>query len=122
MNSLLFNGNNYLQTHATAMGTQMTSSFTNWFMGKLEHEFLLTQDVKPQDWWRFIDDIFAIWTHGKLMLRTFIESLNCHHPIIRFTTTWSAGKLILVNKAAYLENDQIRTDLRVKPMDKDQYL
>ena len=77
MNSFCFNGTYYLQIHGTAMGTRMAPSFANLFMGKLECEFLLTQNIKPQECWRFIEDIFAIWCHGEQLLCNFIESLNC---------------------------------------------
>ena len=40
MNSFSLNGNCYLQTHGTSMGTWMAPSFANLFMGKLEREFL----------------------------------------------------------------------------------
>ena len=122
MNSFSFNGNYYLQIHGTAMGTRMAPSFANLFMGKLEREFLLTQDVKPREWWRFIDDIFAIWTHGESLLRHFIESLNRHHPTIKFTANWSAQAVTFLDTTVYLENGRIRTDLHVKPTDKHQYL
>ena len=122
MNSFSFNENYYLQIHGTAMGTRMAPSFANLFMGRLEREFLLTQNVKPREWWRFIDDIFAIWTHGELILRHFIESLNCHHPTIKFTATWSAEKITFLDTTVYLDNGRIKTDLHVKPTDKHQYL
>ena len=69
MNCFLFNENHYLQVHGTAMGTRMAPSYANLFMGKLEREFLLTQDLKPQVWWRFIDNIFTMWTHGEQSLK-----------------------------------------------------
>ena len=97
-------------------------------MGKLEREFLLTRDVKPQDWdikprewWRSVDDIFVIWTHGESSLRDFIESLNRHHPTIKFTATWSAQKVTFLNTTVYLKNGWIQTDLYVKCTDKHQY-
>ena len=90
INSVSFNGNYYLQIHGTAMGTRMAPSFSNLFMEKLELKFLLNQNIKPRVWWRFVDDIFAIWTHGEQSLHKFIKSLNRHHPTIKFTPTWSA--------------------------------
>ena len=72
-NSLVFNNRNYLQIHGTAMGTRMAPSYANLFMGKLGREFLRTQNKLPRVWWRYIDDIFAIWTHGEPSLRVFIE-------------------------------------------------
>ena len=35
-NSFQFNGENYLKTHETAMGTKMAVSFANIFMAKIE--------------------------------------------------------------------------------------
>ena len=54
-----------------AMGTCtcMGLLYANLFMGKLELEFLRTQDKihvhVPRVWWRYIDDIFTIWDHGE---------------------------------------------------------
>ena len=93
MNAFNFNNKYYLQIHGTAMGTRMAPSYANLFMGKLEREFLQTQNILPRVWWRFIDDIFAIWTHGEPSLRTFVENLNRHHPTIKFTANWSAEQV-----------------------------
>ena len=121
MNCFLFNENHYLQVHGTAMSTSMAPSYVNLFMGKLEHEFLLTQDLKPRVWYRLIDYIFAIWTQGEKSLETFIENLNHHHPTIKFTATWSTEKVIFYT--VYLKEDGlIGTDLHIKPTDKYQYL
>ena len=57
--------------HSTAMDTYMAPSYANLFMGRLEQEFLLTQDKLPRVWWRYNDDIFAIQTHSKPSLGTF---------------------------------------------------
>ena len=54
------------------MGTRMAPSYASLFMGKFEHEFLRTQIALPLVWWRFIDDVFAIWTHGEQQLQTFL--------------------------------------------------
>ena len=43
-NSFVFNKRNYLQIHGTAMGTRIAPSYANLFMGKLEREFLRTQN------------------------------------------------------------------------------
>ena len=101
-----------LQVHGTAMGTHMAPYYANLFMGKLELEFLLTQDLKPEVWWRFIDDSFAIWTHGEQSLLRFIKSLNHHHTTIKFTTNWSTEKVTFLDTTVYLREDGlIGTDL-----------
>ena len=61
------------------MGTSMASSYANLFMGMFEREFLRTQTVLPLVWWKFTDDMFAIWTHGEQQLQTFLWALNHHH-------------------------------------------
>ena len=92
------------------MGTRMAPSCTNLF-------------IKPQVGWRFIDDIFAIWTYGQQSLEKFIESLNRHHTTIKFTSTWSAEKVTFLDTTVCLKEDGlIGTDLYVKPTNKHQYL
>ena len=96
------------------MRTCMAQSDANLhvFMGKLESEFLLTQNLKPLLWWMFIDDIFAICTHGEQWLLQFIENLNHHHTTIKLTATWSVEKVTFLDTTVYLkENALIMTDL-----------
>ena len=63
-NTFIFASQHYLQTHGTAMGTRMTPSYANLFMGRLESRILAEAERKPDVWWRYINDVFAIWTHG----------------------------------------------------------
>ncbi len=57
MNNFTFNGQHYLQTQGTAMGTRMASSYANIFMGELEHHLLQSVSCGPTTWWRYIDDM-----------------------------------------------------------------
>ena len=72
-NHFSFDGLHYLQKHGTAMGTRMTPSYTNIFMGKLERDLLQRSPLQPFVWWRYIDDIFAVWPHGEDNLIKFIN-------------------------------------------------
>ena len=58
-NSFQFNGENYLQTHGTAMGTKMAVSFANIFMAKIETTLIQQSKTKPKEWRRYIEDIFS---------------------------------------------------------------
>jgi len=58
------------------MGTRMTPSYANLFLGKVEHDFMQTQPLPPLLWGRFVDDILMLWTHGGASLNTFLEQ----HP------------------------------------------
>ena len=85
MNNFSFNNEHYLQIHGTAMGTRMAPSYANLFMGKFEQNAIDNTVYKPLVWWRFIDDVFMVWTHGEELLKNFISYLNSIHPSIKFT-------------------------------------
>ena len=47
-NVFKFNGDNYLQTHGTTMGTQMGVSFANILMAQIETKLTQRSDAKPK--------------------------------------------------------------------------
>ena len=55
-NSFQFNKRNYLQTHGTAMDTEMAVAFANIFKGEIEKQILNKSANKPLAWKRYIDD------------------------------------------------------------------
>ena len=60
-----FNNKFYEQISGTTMGTKCAPSYAIIFLGKLEKDFLLTSDLRPILWWRYIDDIFMIQSSRK---------------------------------------------------------
>ena len=54
-------------------------------MDQHETKFLETQILKPLVWFRYIDDILFIWTHGEEKLKKFIENINSFSHDIKFT-------------------------------------
>ena len=84
LNSLHFNGKNYLQTHGNTMGTKMAVSFVNIFMAAVEI-VLNRSDFKPLAWKRYIDDVFFLWNITKEKINSLIELANSYHPTIKFT-------------------------------------
>ena len=48
----------------TAIGTKC-AAYACIFMDKVEIDFLESQKVNPMVWFRYIDDIFFIWTYGE---------------------------------------------------------
>ena len=62
MNNFEFDNNYYIQLHGTAMGTRMAPAYANVFMGDLERKLLAQSPLKPFIWWRYMDDIFMVWT------------------------------------------------------------
>ena len=45
-------------------------------MDEVKIEFLKTQERTLLVWFRYTDDIFVIWTHGKEHLEAFLKELN----------------------------------------------
>ena len=88
-NNFFFNVLHYLQKHKTAMGTRMAPSYANIFMGKLECDLLQQTRQNPTIWWRYIDDTFAVWPHGKQNLEAFFNEINSFHPTIKSIAEWS---------------------------------
>ena len=54
-------------------------------MDQVETEFLESQVYKPLVWFRYIDDVFFIWTDGQEKLKVFLEDLNKCYPNMKFT-------------------------------------
>ena len=64
-NSFQFNGENYLQTHGTAMGTKMAVAFANIFMAEFETKLIGQSRIKPIERKRYTDDVFSLWNKSK---------------------------------------------------------
>ena len=123
MNNFSFNDSQYLQIHGTAMGTKMAPSFANLFLGHFEANALKNAPFHPHMWFRYIDDIFMIWTEGLDNLKIFIDYLNNIHPTIKFTISHSSTNVSFLDVNVSLTNDgNISTDLYTKPTDKHQHL
>ena len=122
MNNFTFNQHHYLQIHGTAMGTKMAPSFANLFLGIFETNALSNAPFHPHTWWRYLDDVFMIWTEGLDHLKIFVDYLNNIHPSIKFTTNHSLTNVPFLDVMVSLHNGTIETDLYTKPTDKHQHL
>ena len=100
----------------------MAPSYANIFMGELEENLLQQTSNRPAIWWRFIDDIFAIWTHGEDNLNTFLREINSFHETIKFTAEWSKEIVSFLDTTVFINESGIHTDLYTKPTDTHQYL
>ena len=122
-NAFEFNGDYYLQISGTAMGTKCAPSFANLTMHKFELDFVYNYRLKPLCYYRFIDDIFFIWTHGREELDNFIQHLNGCHPTIKFTSEISDKEIAFLDTTTYITPDgDLKHTLYCKPTDKHNYL
>ena len=107
------------------MGTRMAPNYANLFMGELESEILENYPKKPLVWYRYIDDIFFIWTHGREELDKFLKYANNNRHGMVFETSdesISCEQVPFLDVLVILKDGRLLTDLYTKPTDKFQYL
>ena len=107
------------------MGTRMAPNYANLFMGDLEDEIIQGYHKKPLVWYRYIDDIFFIWTHGREELDKFLEYANRNRHGMVFETSdesISCKQVPFLDVLVILRDGILHTDLYTKPTDKFQYL
>ena len=99
----------------------MAPTYANLYMGLLEEQLLEQTTLKPSVWFRFIDDIFFLWTFGPTYLQQFFDVCNSFDPHIKFEQTVSF-LIPFLDVQVMLDNGKIKTDLYTKPRDTHQYL
>ena len=112
----------FKQVRGTAIGTKMAPPYAIIYMDELERGFLENYHLQPLVWWRYIDDIFMLWQHGEKELKKFLDILNCYHPSIKFTWDYSREKINFLDVNVIRKDNQLITDLYIKPTDTHQYL
>ena len=117
MNNFTFNDKHYLQMHGTAMGTRMAPSYAHLFPAKFETDAVSRAPYQPNTWWRYIDDIFMIWTHSVDDLHALTSYLNSIHPTIKFTSNYSFTSIPFLDVHVLVDNGNITTDLYAKATD-----
>ena len=80
-----FQGEFYEQTSGTAMGSPISPIIANIFMEDFENKILKNAPLKPSTWFRYVDDTFVIWSHGRETLPQFLAFLNSQRLNIQFT-------------------------------------
>ena len=89
-------------------------------MDKIETNCFKTQKLQPFPWFRYIDDVFFIWTHGKqelhenFMKENFMKELNSFRDHIKFTFESTVNCL---NVNINMFNGHLMTNMYVKPTD-----
>ena len=108
-----FNGDVKKQISGTAIGTKFAPPYACIFMDDLETKFLQSQSLQPLVWFRYIDDIFFIWTHGNDKLEKFLDDLNTFDNNIKFTRESSKDNVIFLDLIVKLSKGLLTTDLHV---------
>ena len=91
-------------------------------MAALEEKLLEQSQYKPWLWWRYIDDVFLVWTHGEEKLLEFVDFLNSAHHSIKFTVEYSKETVNFLDVQVIKRGNKVVTDLYTKPTDTHQLL
>ncbi|XP_072037195.1 uncharacterized protein [Amphiura filiformis] len=78
-------GKFYEQKEGQAMCSPLSPITSNIVMEHFETKALDTYPLKPVAWFRFVDDTFVVWRHGKDELVKFLNHLNNQHKCIQLT-------------------------------------
>ena len=62
-------------------------------MAQLEEEIIKESEYKPYLWWRYIDDIFFLWEHGKNKLKSYINSIYGGGTLMTYFLYWNMVKI-----------------------------
>lgn len=81
-NDFEFDGQYFLQTKGTAMGKKFAPAYADIFMAAWETTALQKCPKKPLYYYRYLDDIWGIWTHSTQEFTEFMNILNSHNPSI----------------------------------------
>jgi hypothetical protein len=119
-----FQGEFYEQTSGAAMGSPISPIIANIFMEHFENEVLKNAPLKPSTWFRYVDDTFVIWSHGRETLPQFLDFLNSQHRNIQFTMEIEQNNQLPFLDVLVKKNEDGTLGHRVyrKPTHTDRYL
>ena len=80
----LFDGQYYDQIDGVAMGSPLGPVLANIFMCRFEEKWVLSGQVCPSFWYRYVDDTFTMF-ENKDTANGFLQYLNSRHNSIKFT-------------------------------------
>ena len=131
-NVFRFGSTFFSQKKGTCMGTPMAPNYANLFMDEFEasliQAFYKKSGKKPLIWWRYIDDIFCIWTSGEESLKEFLDFAQGYsekrklRSSIKFTSNQSTSGVNFLDVTVQLKNGNIATTIYSKPTDSHLYL
>ena len=116
-----FNNDFFQQVSGTAIGTKFAPPYACIFMGQIETKFLRTQSHQPMVWFRYIVNIFFIWTHGEEKLEEFMAHFNAFNPNIQFTYESSRKSITFLDLDVALYNGRLEITVHVKLTGRYQY-
>ena len=111
-NYFKFENSYYLQCQGVSMGSPCSPNYANLFMGKFEEDFVYNNNpfsTLIRCWFRFIDDVFCIFTGTSDQLQEFKSYINSRMQAIKFTLEHSLESISFLD-VVVKKSDQIKSD------------
>lgn len=113
-NDFQFNGNFYLQTCGTPMGKVYAPALANLYLLEFDDKATNGFRIKPDFFFRFLDDIFCIMTGTENDIKEYETYLNSLIPGIRVTLEYSKIKANFLDTTIYKKTTATDTTLQTK--------
>ena len=78
-NNFSFNGKHYVQTEGTAIGSRLGMNYTSVYLGSWENILFENSKTKPI-FFRFVDDVWGLWSDGLDSLKDVHRVENSINP------------------------------------------
>lgn len=117
-----FNNLIYKQIIGLTMGGASSVQEANIIMYKFFERFNHEYPSQVWDHYRFIDDLFGIWSNDENSLKIYFNTLNNYHPNFKFTINYSKLEIPFLDVKVCKINNNLETTLYTKPTDKKLYL
>lgn len=121
-NDFSFNNNQYLQIHGTAMGKKYAPGLANLYLRSFDETAQTGFQISPIFYFRFLDDVFFVWTGGKALLMKFQSFLNNLIPDIEITFEFNEVQIPFLDTLIYIKDNKLKTKTYFKPTDTHQLL
>jgi hypothetical protein len=90
----LYDGSFYYQKDGVAMCSPLAPVIANFYVEHFKQKAISAEIKKPARWYRYVNDIFVVWSHGKDDLQDFLQHLNNTHKSNEFTMEIEQGRTL----------------------------
>ena len=105
------------------MGSKSSCHYTDVFMDDFENKHIYPRTLNQAlAYYRFVDDIFMLWTESEAKFRAFFEQINKTHSTIKFDYKYSYESIEFLDTLVFKNNrNSLSTKLYSKPTDRPTY-
>ncbi|XP_052259629.1 uncharacterized protein LOC127863996 [Dreissena polymorpha] len=121
-NTISFNGDHYMQNEGTAIGSHLGMNYASTYMEAWKKELFSKSNKHPIAYFRFVDDVWGLLTHGLEELKTFHAFANTIHQRIQLELRYSTEHLEFLDTMTLIRTGRLVTDVYTKPTDRHLYM